>query len=123
MTEWEKGSPVNVNNQDERAASDFTTVNVNSTGTTDLLNPSTARRVHGVYGEAATGSSTIDVEITDGTSTAKLQANADGDDVAFDDEFNLRSTDKLQANVTSADTNTNTTLVVLHSAVEHVTDE
>jgi hypothetical protein len=123
MTDWNQGSPVHINNQDEQTASDYVTVNVNTTGTTDLLDPSNTRRIHGVFGAAATASSTIDLELTDGTNTATLDGNADGDDVVFGETFNMRSTDKLQANVTSADTDTDTTLVVLHSAVDHVTDE
>lgn len=119
----QKGTPVNVTDQDEQATADYVTVNVNNTGTTDLLDPSNPRRVHGVYGEAATGSSTIDVEMTDGSSTAKLQANADGDDVTFDDEINMDSSQKLQANVSSSDTDTDTTVVVIHSKIDHLFDE
>lgn len=118
-----KYDPVKVQNHDESVTTSYVTVNVNTTGTTELLNPSNPTVIHGVFYATPTASSAADLELTDGSSTGKLEENGDDSNIEFSGPLPIDSGQTLQANVTSSDTDTDGTAVVVHSTRENLFDQ
>jgi len=92
------------------AAGTYTSVDVSSAGTTDILDPGEDATVYGVYSES-NASATVDIEVTDGNSTVPIQEDITTSGTSFTDTYVLSSGEKLQANVTTADTGSVTVVV------------
>lgn len=81
-----------------------TGIDLNTTGTTDVYDPSTEALVHGVYMRNGGGTAVVRLEVTDGTNTAVLTpGQSGGEGIAFGDTIALDSGQKLQVNVTTAE--------------------
>jgi len=96
------------------AQSTYTDVDLNSTGTTTLLSPSTDVQISGVYLLNGGTSAEVDLEITDGTDTATLSEGSGGGNVTFGDTTILGAGDSLQITVQTAEgaAQTNTAVVI-----------
>lgn len=87
----------------------FTSIDLNSTGTTTIWDPVSGKAV-GVYMNNGGATAEVQLEVTDGTNTAVLDVPGAGTNLEFGNEASLASSDSLQINVTvaegSAQTNT-----------------
>lgn len=98
---------------------EYTDIDLNSTGTTDLYTiPSDdvtdGAVIEGVYLKNGGGAAVVQLEVTDGSSTAVLTpGQSGGDSITFTGGILLGGSDKLQANVTTAEgsSQTNTAAV------------
>jgi len=98
------------------AESNYTDIDLNSTGTTTLLDVATDVQVSGVYLLNGGTSAEADLEVTDGTDTATLSEGAAGANVAFSDATILGAGDSLQITVQTAEGSAQTnTAVVLYA--------
>lgn len=86
-------------------ATAYTTVDLNATGATTIYAPTNDAEVSGVHLENTGGTAVIQLEVTDGTNTAVLDANnGGGGSIHFEDELRLDGgVDSLQINVTTAE--------------------
>ena len=105
---------MNLNTVDAKV--DYTDIDLNSTGTTDIYDPGEDATVYGVFLENGGSTAEVNLEATDGTDTAVLAQPGAGNDVEFGDTVVLGGGDKLQINVTTAEGSAQTnTAVVLRS--------
>lgn len=82
----------------------YTSVDLNSNATTDLLDIGVRTEVTGVYLQNGGTSAVVQLEVTDGTDTAVLTpGQAAGNGIDYGDTVQLDSADKLQANVTTVE--------------------
>lgn len=83
---------------------DYTSIDLNATGTTEVHNPTTDSHVVGVWLENSGSTAVVQLEVTDGTSTAVLTpAQTAGDGIDFSADIALDADDTLQINVTTAE--------------------
>lgn len=83
---------------------EFTSVDLNTGGTTTLFDGTGAADVHAVH--LANGGSTavVQLEVTDGTDTAVLTpGQAGGDSIAYENTVEIPPGKTLQANVTTVE--------------------
>lgn len=107
-------------NPDTTPGADYTTVDLNSTGTTALLDRDTAADVWGVYLRNGGASAVVNLEITDGSNTATLADNrgSAGANIAFDGPIELAASESLQVNVTTAEGSAQSNTAVVVRSVE-----
>jgi hypothetical protein len=99
---------------DVSGSAKYTSVDLNTVATTDLYSPSNDGMVYGVYLLNGGSSAEVDLVVTDGSSTATLQENGAGANMAFGDTLLLGSGDTLQADVVTKEgsAQTNTAVVI-----------
>lgn len=106
-------------NPDLTPSADYTTVDLNATGTTTVFDAGTATTVWGVYMRNGGSTAEVSLEVTDGTDTARVVDNegSAGTGIFKDDPIGLAPTEDLQVNVTTAEGAAQTnTLTVLRSS-------
>lgn len=94
-----------MSNPDTTPGTDYTTVDLNATGTTAVYSSDSAAMVYGVYLRNGGGTAVVSLEVTDGTDTATLADNrgSGGANIAFGEELELAASETLQVNVTTAE--------------------
>lgn len=110
------GTPVRDNRT--YAATKTTGVDLNSTGSTDIYDPSVQAMVYGAYLRNGGGTAEVSLEATDGTDTITVLNNRanGGGDVEFTGPIVLDSGWKLQVNVTTAEGTAQTNDAVVFKA-------
>lgn len=81
----------------------YTTVDLNSTGTTTVYDPDHDATVQGVYMDHGGGTAEVQLEVTDGTDTAVVRTPGAGTALEFGDDLALDGGQSLQINVTTAE--------------------
>lgn len=82
----------------------YTSIDLNSTGTTAIYNPTDEAVVHGVYLQNGGGTAVVQLEVTDGTDTAVLTpGQTGGEGIDYTGPLGLDSDETLQTNVTTAE--------------------
>lgn len=124
MTDWDKGSPQTVKNQDERYGTEYTSIDLNTNQTQDVLAKSEPVRVYYVKLTNNGTTAVVDLEVTDGSTTVKVVDNSSGgNNIEKTTEFVLDSGEKLQTNVTTKEGSSQTDdLVVSFENREHTRD-
>lgn len=107
-------------NPNTTPGADYTTVDLNATGTTALLDRDTAADVWGVYLRNGGSTAEVSLEITDGSNTATLADNrgSAGANIEFDGPLELAASETLQANVTTAEGSAQSNTAVVIRSVE-----
>lgn len=93
------GRPVKPVNRD----TNYTSIDLNATGTTTILNPSREATVYSVHMENGGSTAEVNVEVTDGTDTAVVAQPGAGANVEFTGPVVIPSGETLQVNVTTAE--------------------
>lgn len=81
----------------------YTTVDLNSTGTTTVYDPDHDATAYGVYMANGGGTADVQLEVTDGTDTVVLDDPGAGSAIEFSDDLALDGDQSLQVNVTTAE--------------------
>lgn len=83
----------------------YTSVDLNSSGTTDIYDPTDDAVAHGVHLENGGSTAVVQLEVTDGTNTAVLTpGQTAGDGIAWEPGvYGLEAGEKLQVNVTTVE--------------------
>ena len=85
------------------ANTEYTTVDLNATGTTSIYAPSSDATVYGVYLENGGSTAELQLEATDGSDTVILSNPGAGEGLSFSDMHALGGDQTLQVNVTVAE--------------------
>lgn len=86
------------------AGVEYTSIDLNTTGTTTVYDGDREAIIHGVYAENSGGTLEVQLEITDGTDTTVLTLDQGaGDGIAFETELELDPSNDLQLNVTTGE--------------------
>lgn len=91
----------------------YTTVDLNSTGTTTIYDGDVGATIQGVYMKNDGGNAIAQLEVTDGTDTGVIRELAVGGNLEYDGDIDLPPTDDLQINVTTAEGSAETAEVVV----------
>lgn len=99
---------------------DYTTVDLNATGTTTLFDADSAADVWGVYLRNGGGTAEVSLEVTDGSNTARVVDNegSAGAGIEFTGPLQLAAAEDLQANVTTAEGTAQTNDAVVIRSLE-----
>lgn len=81
----------------------YTTVDLNATGTTTVYDPDFDAVVHGVFMDNGGATAEYQLEVTDGTDTAVLADLSAGAMLEFDADVALDAGQLLQVNVTTVE--------------------
>lgn len=81
----------------------YTSVDLNATGTTTVYNPDHDGEAKGVYMDHGGSTAEVQLEVTDGTNTAVLATPGAGNALEFGNVVALDGDQKLQINVTTAE--------------------
>lgn len=82
---------------------EYTSVDLNTTGTTTIYNGSVQGKVYGVFLHHSGSTAEFQLEVTDGTNTGILRVPGAGSSLEFGDTIAVDSGDDLQINVTVAE--------------------
>lgn len=87
-----------------------TAIDLNSTGTTTVLDVGSDATAHGVHVPNGGSSAIIELQVTDGTTTVTLTTGQTaGDGIAYQDPLPLDGDNDLQVNVDTAEGSAQTT--------------
>lgn len=94
----------------------YTTVDLNTTGTTEVHSSGTDSEISGVFMENGGSTAEVNLEATDGTDTSVLAQPGAGNSVEFGDTIYVGAGDSLQINVTTAEGSALTGTVVVFTS-------